>query len=52
MQFKINDLDENPKPQLPRVPVVKIDVAAGRVFADSRDMAAYFDKRHDNVLVT
>jgi Rha family phage regulatory protein len=41
---------EDPKPQVPRAPIVKIDVAGGRIFVDSRDLANFVDKEHRNVL--
>jgi Rha family phage regulatory protein len=47
---EINIMTEDPKPQLPRVPIVKIDVATGRIWADSRDVARFYEKEHKNVL--
>ena len=41
---------EDPKPQVPRVPVVKIDVVGNRIFIDSRDLASYVGKEHRHVL--
>jgi Rha family phage regulatory protein len=43
-------MHEDPKPQLPRAPVVKIDVGTGRIFIDSRAVATYFDRQHYNIL--
>jgi Rha family phage regulatory protein len=43
-------IPEDPKPQLPRVPIVKIDVVGNRIFIDSRDIANYVEKEHRHVL--